>query len=527
MMTAHDLLDEPLLSWRDERRRRSMTTLPGLIAKLASGELADFPRARAHQFHPWSMFLTQLAAIALHRAGKSDPRLAEVDWRTLLLDLTDGAHEPWCLVVEDPSKPAFMQPPVPEGTIATWSRSDHPDNVDVLVTSKGHDVKSSLVSADFIEGWILALATLQTMQGYPGRGYNRVSRMKGGYGSRPRVGASSGHSPAGRFTRDVRVLLGSWNRLIERGYATDGVALVWTEAWDGKSTLAMSQLSPHFVEVCWRVRIEHSHGGLVCAYTTTQNRRCMEEIENGDVGDPWIPIERGGGGALTVGRRGFHYQLLTRVLFEGEFEPAEAQVINPADPDPVYLLASVMARGQGKTEGLHERELALPSGARRRLGHPDTRAAMGVRATNRVEQAKKMRSKVLSPALKSLALSESVVEDRFDAKVLLPALERLALDKSVVEDRFDAQVDEVFFDDLFSSLDQADAEAQLAWDRRLDELAWKELQHAIDRCCVPAARWYEAVSKAESTFRANRSKEFPTLVASLNTARSQEAHDGH
>ena len=38
------------------------------------------------------MFLTQLAAIALHHAGETDPRLPETAWKKHLLALTAGAH---------------------------------------------------------------------------------------------------------------------------------------------------------------------------------------------------------------------------------------------------------------------------------------------------------------------------------------------------------------------------------------------------------------------------------------------------
>src|SRR5688572_5499201 len=110
----YDLLELPVLTWRDSRRRRGSTTLPGILSRLSSGELGDFPRLRTHQLHPWSMFLTQLAAIALHAAELSDPPVNEDAWRDLLLELTDGRHEPWCLVVEDLAQPAFFQPPVPE-----------------------------------------------------------------------------------------------------------------------------------------------------------------------------------------------------------------------------------------------------------------------------------------------------------------------------------------------------------------------------------------------------------------------------
>ena len=97
-MTAHDHLNAPLSSWRDTSRQRRSATLPGVLAKLAAGELSDFPGARAHQLEPWCMFLTQLAAIALRRSGGSDVVLTETQWRSLLLDLTDGAPEPLCLV---------------------------------------------------------------------------------------------------------------------------------------------------------------------------------------------------------------------------------------------------------------------------------------------------------------------------------------------------------------------------------------------------------------------------------------------
>lgn len=499
---AHDLLVEPVLSWRDARRRRDIATLPGILARLATGELADFPRVRAHQFHPWCMFLTQLAAIALRRAGKTDPQLSEDQWGSILLELTEGTREPWCLVVDDLCRPAFFQPPVPEGTIEGWSQSEHPDDIDILVTSKAHDVKSSLISGDDIEAWILALVTLQTMQGYSGGagGYNGISRMKRGYGSRPRVGLAKSRTPAARFSRDLPVLLETSAIIVKRGFNPSGLGLAWLAPWDGKSSLGMSELAPHFIEVCRRLRCRKAGLAVACAYTTSKSRRSLPEIESGDVGDPWIPIEREGGGALTVGGGGFHYQLLTRILFEGDFEPSAAQALRSGDNDPMLFLAAVMVRGQGKTEGLHERALLLTAGMRNRLGQPDTRAAIGRRAGEYVQQAKKMRSKVLFPALKRISLGENTPEDEFDARV-----------------------DEVFFDDLFRSLDQEEDDARLTWERRLREISWAELQRAIDRCCVPSARWYQAVSDAEGVFRGSLSKHFPTLVASLQAGTSTGA----
>jgi CRISPR system Cascade subunit CasA len=498
MTTAHDLIAEPLLSWRDTQRQCSMTTLPGILAKLASGGLSDLPRVRAHQFHPWCMFLTQLAAIALHRANKADPPVSEDAWRLLLLGLTDGAREPWSLVVEDLSKPAFFQPPVPEGDIESWSRCQHPDDIDVLVTSKNHDVKRSLVFEEDLEAWALALVSLQTMQGYSGGGggYRGIARMNRGYGSRACVGCAPDLTIGGRFSRDVRVLLDAWEGLLQRGFSENGRALVWTAAWDGNSSLSMSDLAPHFIEVCRRVRCRSSANAIFCAFSTSVNRRCLPEVENGDVGDAWIPVNRENGQALTVGRRGFHYELLERILFD--FAPAPAEVIRADDGDSLVLLASVMARGQGKTDGLHDRVLPLLRDVRRRLGQPHARKALAKRANDHVLQAKKMRTRVLFPALNKLSLGNETVPDEFDARV-----------------------DEIFFDDLFATLEQADDEVQLGWDRRLRDVAWAELQRAIDRCCIPSARWYRAVTGAEGMFHGCLKKQFPTLVASLETGALQ------
>lgn len=497
---AYDLLVEPILSWRDAQRQRGKTSLPRILALLASGELVDFPRLRTHQLDPWCMFLTQLAAIALHRAGQSEPRLSEDQWRELLLALTAGAHEAWSLVVQDLGTAAFLQPPVPEGQIDDWSVCESPDDIDVLATAKSHDVKTGMVHADDPESWIYALTTLQTTQGYPGRGYNRVARMNGGYGNRPHVGLAADLSFSSRFRRDVRVLLDSWPNLIGRGYRERGVALVWTEPWDGRHSLAMHDLAPHFIEVCWRVRCRLEDVNIVSLYTTTQARRCLPEIDTGDLGDPWIPIERAGQKALTIGPRGFDYRLLTRLLFESDFEPAAAQQARPDDGDPVLFLASALARGQGKTEGLHERTLVLSGTARRKLGEPDGRALLGRRAAARVASTAVMRSKVLYRALRQLT----------------PSMEPMA-------DDLDARVDDIFFDHLFQTFDMDDDPARVAFDQRLADLARAELQRAIDRSPTADARRLKAISDAERIFQAALRKHFPDLVTSPLIAEGAQA----
>jgi len=502
MTTDHDLLVEPLLSWRDAARRRSKATLPGILARLGSGELADFPRVRAHQFHPWCMFLTQLAAIALHRAGQEDPARSEEEWTSLLLGLTGGDQEPWCLVVDDLSKPGFFQPPVPEGSIDEWNsdKSPVPDLLDVLATAKNHDVKQHTTHADDRELWVYALCTLQTTQAFYGAGNWGIARKFKGYGTRVRVGLSRSLGVSDQFQRDIAVMLDGWADVAsQHGFREDGIALVWQEPWDGSESLQAGRLAPHFIEVCRRIRLTQRAHLLGCRTTPTKVARCMHRIvETGDVGDPWIPIRRENAAALNLGARGVHYELTADVLFGTSYKEAATQRVRAEDPDAMLFTIAALARGEGATEGLHQRILPLSKSVKWRLRQRGGRDAVGRRASQNVERAKRMGAAVLSPAVTKLSLGTKQKKD---------------FAKNAMRE-FESQVDDVFFNDLFAMLESADDEAQLAWDRRLHGIAALELQRAINRCCVPSSRWYHAVSDAESVFHGCLNKQFPTLVSS-------------
>ena len=99
--------------------RTTVLTLPGVFAALMRDEVDCFPALRAHQVPAWHMFLAQLGAIAMHRAGINEPPHDEAEWHRIIRNLTADAFpddEPWKLIVEDETRPAFLQPPVPVGT---------------------------------------------------------------------------------------------------------------------------------------------------------------------------------------------------------------------------------------------------------------------------------------------------------------------------------------------------------------------------------------------------------------------------
>ena len=86
---------------------RGMLTLPDVLAALARDEVDSFPALRPYQAPVWHMFLVQLAALALSREGSRNIPEDGASWAAALGGLTAGfdADEPWCLTVDDPSKP--------------------------------------------------------------------------------------------------------------------------------------------------------------------------------------------------------------------------------------------------------------------------------------------------------------------------------------------------------------------------------------------------------------------------------------
>lgn len=132
-------------------------TLPGTLAALSRDDVEDFPALRAHQGMFWHMFLVQLAALALHGAGETELPEDEEAWRYLLRRLTRDYpdDEPWCLVVDDRSRPAFMQAAVPDDMELEPVPS--PDALDLLITAKNHDLKQAVARRAEAEDWLFAL----------------------------------------------------------------------------------------------------------------------------------------------------------------------------------------------------------------------------------------------------------------------------------------------------------------------------------------------------------------------------------
>lgn len=502
----YSLLSDPLFSVRNQAHQRVMLTLPGVLSSLEEGSITAFEALQIHQRQAWHSFLIQLAALGVSRSKRaSTPRNAEV-WKGSLLTLTDGLEEAWTLVVNDLSKPAFMQPPIPEGSLeAAHYKLDvtTPDDLDILVTSSNHDVKSNRITAPFIEHWLYAVIVEQTMEGFLGRGNYGIVRMNGGFGNRPQIGMTPSLDWSTCFQRDLAMLLSARKQIIDKyDYNNEGVALLWLLPWDGKkaSAIALNKCDPFFIEVCRRLRFQEQDGGLRCWRANTMGPRIgVSDDLKGITGDPWTPIDKVEGKALTIDRAGFTYKKLKDILLSGDYE-RPAALSNVDMEEGGLLTATALVRGQGKTGGFHHRVIPVPSKAIRVFGSLSEREELENRAEEMVDLASRMQRKVLGPALRALLSAGT------DIKVSFERVRPWII-------HFDTNVDNIFFPELWNSLDTPYEGAKLRWQKSLFNLAKEQLHDAMQSCPLPSIRRYEALCAAESIFYGSAHKHLEELFS--------------
>ncbi|MDE2940258.1 MAG: hypothetical protein OXR67_15285 [Chloroflexota bacterium] len=365
----HDLLNEPLIRYRTNGGNVTLAALPQVYSALIGGEITSFPALRPHQRHAWHAFLVQLGTMALHRSGRNQgpfPDDAD-DWSGLLRYLTSDYldDDPWHLVVSDIAKPAFMQPP----SKSTERERDFrfvvstPDQLDVLVTSRNHELKVAVAAEARCDDWIFALVTLQTMEGYQGSHNYGISRMPSGYGNRSAFTLTPTTDLCGHFRHDLSVLLSERHRILnEYGLADEGIQLLWTLPWDGRKVekLAITQLDPFYIEICRRIRLQEMAGIISGLRAPSEDRRIFNY--KGLVGDPWMPVGNRANASGTppafLGSRKFNYERVIQVFLSADWK--RPLLLNSSYISAEgYLIARGMLRGEGKTGGYHERVIPL------------------------------------------------------------------------------------------------------------------------------------------------------------------------
>ena len=520
----HNILTDPVITCRNRQGRRRRATLPGVLQLAATGELDSFTRLRAHQEHSWHSFLAQLAAIALHEAGYDQPPQTEHDWREILRGLTPDwpADQPWHLTVTDPTEPALLQPPSSSREIfeKDYSRSDQtPDAIDLLVASKNHMVKQAMAWHAAPEDWIYALVSLQTMQGYSGGSRHGISRMNKGHSNRPCVSlAPEGGHPGAHLQRDILALPQARQAIMEaHPYYQEGggIALVWLLPWDGEKSEYVSprRLDPLYIEVCRRIRLNLASGGRMEARrATSRGTRIDPELDKNEVlgrtGDPWTPTSVTREGIpLTVARTdsepGLSYSRITDLLNEARWQPAP--LMHPTaqeleDNTPLFLVARALIRGQGETQGYHQRVIPLPSSP----PSPEDEGAgpaqrLGRVAASRLQQVSDAQ-RIMSHAVHSFAGSGGREQQRWTRHAT---------------DNVSRDLDNSFLEDAAAEADapaEKRAELRVRWvQERLQPLCQAELDRATDQLPCPAARRLKARVSANRLFE-NRMRRLVMLL---------------
>lgn len=506
----HDLLNDPLIGALTPQGERRFS-LPGLLAALSAGQVASYTGLRAHQADPWHVFLVQLAA-SIQARHPSEALPSDVAyWRAGLLDLAESIPEAWHLVVEDVTKPAFLQHPwksweaeaadygvkTGRGQPTFAPKATTPDELDVLVTAKNHDVKMARVTPSAEEAWIFALVMLQTTSGFLGKGNYGIVRMNGGFASRSIAAWVRDRGSSSRFIDEVRALArfrGDTCREVR--YPQRGVVLTWLTQWNRKNHQhTLSQLEPWFIEAARPIRLERLADGRLLALGATSEVRQIgpKTVENGDVGDPWTVINVGdkkkGRSALTLSEEGFTPKRLTDLLFEQGFELTPLQKPQAGDGHG-WFVASCLVRGQGRTEGFHRAEIPVPAAARRALLQPARRETLGQLAQKLLGDAKDIQ-KALGTALTVLTEGGP---DKAD-------FERAEAWVKAARSQFAKRWEQHYFLTLWRGADEPHDAVRSDWQQLLVDAGQALLDEASTRLPLPSNRRWRALTQAQSAWR--------------------------
>lgn len=399
----YNLLHEPLITVSHQGRTLK-STLQEVCADLANDKVDDLPFLRPHQRHFWHATLCQIGAIVMVNAKITDPPKTPEGWLEIIQEFTREefpGDEPWNLVTSDITKPAFLQPPATTPAKAKeFSKTlETPDEMDLPVGSKHHDIRESNIRRATPELWLFALVARQTGGGYDGPKLYGVSRMNSGTGNRHGFSLAPSTRWGPHVIRDLCVLAREYQDADAKSL------LLWTRPWDGtmQEEIPIQTLNPKalYVEISRRIRLERDpEGNLSGRYATSQGNRVRAKESKGMTEDPWTITETDK--AVTVGAAGFGYRQVARFLDPEKYTLPKLAKPGPTDDtkSSMHLVARAVARGNGKTEGYHEEAVFLRSKAAGMLGRSNGRAVLHGIARQRIDIIAEVQS-ILGHAVKT------------------------------------------------------------------------------------------------------------------------------
>lgn len=287
--------------------------------------------------------------------------------------------------------------------------------------------------------------------------------------------------------------------------AAGGLALTWLRPWDTDVPLEMSELDPFFIEVCRRVRLERSPGGQIAALTRPSARpRTQSAALKGNLGDPWVPIKLGKAepAALTVSSGGFDYRLARQILLDRAAfsEPLALRELPGEHGRDSEIHMAVLVRGQGKTEGLHERIISLPYSIAQQMPFDDadvddeenTLAEFSKRMVDAAGEARKV---LRQSVLIYLQGPDNPKFNKPDAAAWIT--------------RYDRAIDEQYFDYLFGAAEAGTEEANRRWQEFLGREAIRLARAVWETAAAPGTRREKARAASETVLCGGLRKRLP------------------
>ncbi len=497
---------------------REYRSLPALLAGLGDDSVRRIDGLQRHQEDAFYVFLCYLAGAVLAREGDWNPVRGEDFWRERLRALAgEAGDDAWRLVVDDLTRPAFMQPPQPsvaQGE-AKWSAFiEAADVIDGTELAKNHDVKRSRATHAKPYEWIYALVSGHFNAGYSKGGksgfyYPSIKAQKNRIGRvyvRPII--------ANDIAATWRVIVSALDRWMAesadtRLFNVGGIVLTWLQDWERKP-FNVGEISPFFIETTRMVRLQQlSKDHLVACMRPTKSEPFVAQKQlQGGVPDPFIPVDADHKAiAAKAGR--WPVEQMYRVVFEKEGVTwpllgclFDKKTIN----GEIRISFASMARSKKGTEGYVTSNVIIPSQRARFFfsgSHKEKLAKLGKEA---LDAANRMQKSVLYPALVKLVESAPSIE-RNPRDV-----EKLWINK--ITRRYDLLWSDLYFRWLMEvSIPLNISSERIKWIVILRDLAEKCLEKAEKELPERSSKRWRARSIARSTFYGSltSSKNFPDL----------------
>ncbi len=477
-----NLLNDPVFTVRTSDGHETCS-LPRIYHLLQQDAVEGFAKLQAHQKQAWHCFLAQLGAIATENRPMPN---SEDGWHEALSVL--ACREAWNLYTEDLSKPAFMQPPVPEGTLDGFTQIDVAAD-DIPSLAKNHGLKRIRIVKSEAEHWAYMLVNVQTSDTYAG-----------GAGGYPK--SSRGMEGRAFLTTTPSLRLGSWikhdiKRLHRHaqavannyGYDFSGFALLWTVPWGEPTSkesrvepLSPDQLHPWYIDCCRRIR-----KGETWMITTAEHMR-VEEPPGGQTGDPWAPIDKTEPTVLRPRDDTFRYDNLSSLLFTGNY-------IRPPGFSEVgegYIVFRAMPKDYTERTSIRERIIRFYNAASDNPFDTPEESQISEEARERVKKAGQAAS-IFSHALGWIFCEKAEKGPDGDSKEHKKKIREV---KRRQKNALHARIDQRFFDRLFEAPDLDDEDRWTFWETILVKALETQFTEAKELC--PNKHRWKRLAKAQS-----------------------------